>query len=610
MNDLTELPVADLAEEVDGLAGAVQPKRLTGELLVESGAVTRAQLDICLEEQYRLRQEGRDAPIGSIILQNRFATSAEIANAIEISSGIQVGGELPWPLRRRYRFVVAGTKNDVLQVASVSPLSEQAKSTILAAAKSAGFHVSRIERSVSMDKKTILRSLKKGSHVEHLQMKSFFNALSSDPDDGSIIQKIIENLFVDAMQMHASDIHITRDDENAGNWIDFRVDGTLTHRYLVARQAMAPLATRIKNESGMDMGETRRPQDGRMSFEYMGRGLDLRVSSIPRDGGESIVIRILDQDTLKPITELFALYPRMLLQLDRLTSIKRKTGGLIFATGATGSGKTSTLYAILSEMDRSLLKIMTAEDPIEYRLPLVTQTQVNEAISLSFANILRAQMRQDPDVLVVGEMRDQPTAKIALQSAESGHMLLSTLHTDDVMQAITKVIGLLPDDYKTSGIYVLASMMRAILNQRLVPRLCECATRVRAADLGAIYTIATERLALTPESMVRVSNGCARCRQTGYSGRVMAPEALFISAEPGTRAAVTKILIDNQTSITIENFKGVAGVEYFPRDEAARSLVLGGVIDLETALTALEIPYHAARIEGIHPDAEDGEEAS
>jgi general secretion pathway protein E len=567
----------------------------TGDALIDSGAITTEQRDLCLEEQYRLRADGQHTLFGRVVLQNRFALPEQIYKAVEISSGVRHGGELPWPLRKRYRFIVIGVANGELQVGSMEPLSEQAKQTIINAAVYSGFDVVRIRR-VPVDKAIIIRDLKKGSHIDSAVLKSQINELAANTDDGSLIQRIIDNLLIDAMQCRASDVHITRDDESAGNWISFRVDGVLQPRYLAARQAMAPLATRIKSESGMDFSETRRPQDGRMSMSYMGRDIDLRVGAIPRDGGESIVIRILDQDTLKSLTDMFGPFPAILNNVREISSITRKTGGLVLVTGATGSGKTSTLYAILSAMQRNLLKIMTSEDPIEYRLPMVTQTQVNEPIGLTFAKILRAQLRQDPDVLVVGEMRDPETVKTALQSAESGHLLMSTLHTDDVMQAITKMIGLLPDDYRTSGIYVLASMMRSIFNQRLVPKLCACAIPAKAETAWDLFPLIAERCDIPNDAEIYMANGCERCRHTGYLGRVLVPEVLFISADPVTRASVSNLLLANQEQIVINQFTSIPGVTYYSREMALKDLLLRRAVDLETALTALNIPFYSVKM--------------
>lgn len=570
-------------------------KKLTGELLLDSGVITREQLDLCLEEQYRLRADGHSTQIGKIVLRNRFALPDQVHRAIEESSGVQHASALPWLLRKRYRFVVVGMANGVLRVGSVEPLTDQAVKAIVSAAAYAGLKVSDVVR-VPMDKIAVINELKKGSHVDTATIKNHLNELALNSDDGSLIQKIIDNLFIDAMQSRASDIHITRDDETVGNWISFRVDGVLQPRYLASKQAMAPLATRIKSESGMDFSETRRAQDGRMSREYMGREIDLRVGAIPRDGGESIVIRILDQDTLKSLEDMFGSFPAVLGNVRNIAGIQRKSGGLVLVTGATGSGKTSTLYAILSAMSRNLLKIMTSEDPIEYRLPLVTQTQVNEAIGLTFAKILRAQLRQDPDVLVVGEMRDSETVKTALQSAESGHLLMSTLHTDDVMQAITKMIGLLPDDYRTSGIYVLASMLRSIFNQRLVPKLCGCAEHTKAGDSQELYRLLKERCNISADTVFKTTKGCERCRHTGYLGRVLVPEVLFVNPDPVTRASISHILLSNQERITIEHFIKVPGVFYYSRELSLHDLLKLQLIDMETALTTLNIPYYSVKV--------------
>lgn len=576
-------------------------KRLTGEILIAAGLLEPPQVRMCLDTQYQMRAEGLYVPpIGQVAANYRFATPAQIYEAIRLSSGVQHGGVLPWPVMKRHGCVVAGIADDLLQIGSVSPLPDSAMRSILSAARNAGLGVSDIHR-VPMDRMEILRSLKMGMHVDLSGIKAMLAELATNLEEGALVQKIISSLFVYGMQIGASDIHLERNDaDSLGNWIGFRVDGELPRSIQVPRRAMPPLVTRLKKDANLDYG-SRRPQDGRMSIEYMGRPIDMRVSTLPcssgEGGDESLVLRIHDPEKLQSLADLFRYFPELLSRLEEIAGIRRKKGGLLLVTGATGSGKTTSLYAAISLMARHSLKVMTSEDPIEIKMPLVTQTQVNEAVGLTFANVLRSQVRQDPDAIVVGEMRDGETVRICLQASESGHLVMSTLHNDHAVQAFTKMIDLLPIDYRNSGSHALASMLRGIVNQRLVAKLCDCAVPLQPGEAEGLLALVKGRLDIPPERQitVKMAAGCDRCKQSGYQGRVLVPEALFLTPDPVAGALLCNMLLNaNQNPISIGAIVELPGTFYFSREQALERLLLEQVIDMETVLSTLGIPMYSS----------------
>lgn len=566
----------------------------TGEILIQAGLLDADQVRMCLDTQHQLRAAGLHVPpFGQIAANYRFASSAQIYEAIRSSSGVQFGGVLPWTVMRRYGCVIAGISDDVLRIGSVSPLTNRAMQSVLAAARHAGLAVTQIQR-VPMDRMDILRTLRQGAHVDLSALKSMLTALAANLDEGALVQQIISGLYVYAMQIGASDIHLERNDgDSLGNWIAFRRDGELPRSIQVPARAMPPLVTRVKRDANLDYG-ARRPQDGRLSIDYMGRQIDIRVSTLPcgsgEGGDESVVLRIHDPERLQSLSTLFAHFPTVLARLEQIAGIQRKTPGLLLVTGATGCGKTTTLYALISLMSRHLLKVLTSEDPIEIRMPLVTQTQINETVGLTFATVLRAQVRQDPDAMVISEMRDGATVQIGMQAAESGHLVLATLHNDHALQAFSKLIGLLPPDYRHSGIHALASTLRGVINQRLVPALCDCAVPLRPGEADELLarTGALLGMTVTPDRVRRIV-GCDRCKHTGYFGRVLSPEALFLPTDPGASATLGDMLLNaSQATLTIETIQAIPGTVYFSRQDALAALLFAQAIDCETVLSTLD----------------------
>ncbi|MEB0164784.1 GspE/PulE family protein, partial [Glaciimonas sp. CA11.2] len=338
-------------------------------------------------------------------------------------------------------------------------------------------------------------------------------------EDAPVV-KLLQSVFDDATQVGASDIHIEPQEKRLH--IRFRIDGVL-HLQTEADIKIAPsLALRLKLMADLDISEKRLPQDGRFAIKVKQQQIDVRMSTMPTQYGESVVMRLLNQSG--GILNLDAIgMPKEMLK--RFRAIVQRPNGLVLVTGPTGSGKTTTLYGALSELNTLEKKLITVEDPVEYRLPGINQVQVNDKIELSFSRVLRSALRQDPDVVLVGEMRDQETAQIGMRAAMTGHMVLSTLHTND---AISTPIRLL--DMGVPG-YMVASSLQAVVAQRLLRLICESCSEDATLQVNEIEWLKTELKETVNTHQYAHGRGCTHCNGTGYRGRVGVYEMLEITRE-------------------------------------------------------------------------------
>lgn len=345
--------------------------------------------------------------------------------------------------------------------------------------------------------------------------KEITSSAAENPQESSGILKLIEIILKTSILSRASDIHIEPTENNC--IVRSRIDGMLTETFIFDKDIYPPLASRLKLLSNMDIAEKRKPQDGRFSATILGKEYDFRISSLPILNGESIVIRILDKSKVMIKLEELGMHEN---NFAKFQQAMHAPYGIIFVTGPTGSGKTTTLYAALNAIKSIQTKIITVEDPVEYQLNLTQQTQVNEKANLTFAAALRSILRQDPDIIMIGEVRDQETLRIAIQAALTGHLVFSTLHTNDAVSAVTRVMDMGIEPYLLSGSLV------AIEAQRLVRKLCpHCRSKVTLPN-NTLEPI----MARLPENYQFYKNvGCDKCSQTGYLGREMLSEILPIS---------------------------------------------------------------------------------
>jgi MSHA biogenesis protein MshE len=341
--------------------------------------------------------------------------------------------------------------------------------------------------------------------------------LSDDQDN--VVAKLLQSIFEDAVMAKASDIHIEPDDKQLR--IRMRIDGVLQENIIQEANIASALVLRLKLMSGLDISEKRLPQDGRAQISIKNHKIDVRVSTMPVQSGESVVLRLLDQSQGILSLEQTGMPADIML---RFRGLLKRPHGMILVTGPTGSGKTTTLYGALNELNKAETKIITVEDPVEYRLPRINQVQVNAKIDLTFSSVLRTTLRQDPDILMVGEMRDHETVEIGLRGALTGHLVLSTLHTND---AISSAIRLL--DMGAPG-YLVASSLKAIVAQRLVRKVCEnCASDHMPTQEHQIWLSQLDKH--LSDSTFKQGKGCQRCNFNGYRGRVGVFELLQLNEE-------------------------------------------------------------------------------
>ncbi|MBP6030478.1 MAG: type II/IV secretion system protein [Sphingobium sp.] len=355
-----------------------------------------------------------------------------------------------------------------------------------------------------------------GSSIDEDDLERMKDLVSDAP-----VIRAVNRLIADAVDARASDIHIEPTDDRLS--IRFRLDGVLQDRPALPPAMRAPLVSRIKVMAGLNIAERRLPQDGRLRLAVRGHEIDLRVATAPSIHGESVVLRVLDQSNLALDFGTLGFDPKL---ADDFRRALHRPHGIVLVSGPTGSGKTTTLYAALAELNESGRKLLTVEDPIEYRLPGVIQTQVNPGIGFSFSSALRSFLRQDPDVMMVGEIRDGETAQIAVQAALTGHVILSTLHTNTAVGAVGRLLDMGVEPF------LLSSVLNGVLAQRLVRQLCVICKEPSAIDTEASADLTRQHGIHAPAQLYRGA-GCDACSGSGYKGRVALHELLIVTDSIG-----------------------------------------------------------------------------
>ena len=353
--------------------------------------------------------------------------------------------------------------------------------------------------------------------------KEITSSAAENPQESSGILKLIEIILKTTILAGASDIHIEPTENNCV--VRGRIDGMLNETFIFDKDIYPPLASRMKLLSNMDIAEKRKPQDGRFSATILGKEFDFRISTLPILNGESIVIRILDKSKVMINIEDLGMHPN---NYKKFSKAMKAPYGIVFVTGPTGSGKTTTLYAALNAIKNITTKIITVEDPVEYQLNLTQQVQVNQKAGLTFATALKSILRQDPDIIMIGEVRDSETLRIAVQAALTGHLVFSTLHTNDSVSAITRVMDMGIEPYLLSGSLV------AIEAQRLVRKLCPYCKEKTTLPQVMLDEI---KHYLPNNYQFYKHHGCEKCAQTGYKGREMLSEILPISEKMSSMIA-------------------------------------------------------------------------
>ncbi len=382
--------------------------------------------------------------------------------------------------------------------------------------------------------------------------------LLESQDDAPVI-RLINALFMQALRDGASDIHI--EPFETRSTVRLRIDGTLRDLFEPARALHAAIVSRVKIMAQLDIAEKRLPQDGRITVRLAGKPVDVRVSTIPTGHGERVMLRLLDKQAGRLDLTRLGMDEATLAHMDRLI---REPHGIVLVTGPTGSGKTTTLYAALSRLDATALNIMTVEDPIEYDLDGISQTPINTRIEMSFARALRAILRQDPDVVMIGEIRDLETAQIAVQASLTGHLVFATLHTNDAVSAVTRLVDMGVEPF------LLASSLIGVGAQRLVRRLClECRKPMMTPDPTQLRALG---VAPTGGS-IYTAQGCAACNRSGYRGRTGIYELLTVDDD------LRRLIHDRASELLLREHAVGHGMRSL-RDDGMR-WVVQGVTSLE-----------------------------
>jgi general secretion pathway protein E len=496
------------------------PSVLIGQSLLSKGHVTEADLDRALAFQ----AEHSGDRLGTILVRLGALSEENLLAALADQTGYSLVAladiprdaidaalrRLAWaPARLQLlRAVVWEGEAGAVEACAADPLDASLQEAVeTAAGAPARWHFVR-ER----DLERLLAGLAEGGGADRLDAARYREMA----EDGPVIA-FVNNLIAQAIDERASDIHIEPGEFACE--IRYRIDGVLHSRSDFPLERFPAVASRLKLIAGLDIAERRLPQDGRITLRAAGAEMDMRVSVVPAVHGESIVMRLLPKQRQDLRLESLGMEADDLARLRRWLDLP---SGLVLVTGPTGSGKSTTLYAALQAVDDRTRKILTVEDPVEHRLPGIMQVQVQSDIGYTFARALRAFLRHDPDVIMVGEIRDRETAEIAIQSALTGHLVLATLHTNDALSAFTRLVdmGIEP--------YLVAAAVQAVMAQRLVRRLCPDCARPDEAPPGAEADIARWAGGGAPRWQSPV--GCARCQQTGYRGRLGIYELVTVDA--------------------------------------------------------------------------------
>ncbi len=524
------------------IAGRPEKLRL-GDILLRQGIVTSQQLQHALELQ---KQTGRK--LGTLLIEDGILTEELLVSCLAQQLHIPLVNLKTFPFRpevvrllpevaaRRFRALVLEDRGDSLLVALSQPqdlfafdeltrLLKRAITVAVAPDSHIGLLLDRLYRRTE-EISGFARALEK----DVSDVLDFGELTASVGTEGAPVVRLLQSLFEDAIQVGASDVHIEPREKELQ--IRLRVDGVLQTQMLAEKRIGSPLMQRLKLMAGLEIAEKRLPQDGRFSVRLKDHTIDVRLSTLPTTYGESAVMRLLDQSGgIRHLDRIGMPAP----MLKRFRELLRRSAGLVLVTGPTGSGKTTTLYAALAEINSAELKVITVEDPVEYRLPGITQVQVNDKIEFTFARVLRATLRQDPDVILVGEMRDAETAEIGLRAAITGHLVLSTLHTRDAISTPYRLLDMQVPPF------MVATSLQAVIAQRLVRLNCiECTEldEPNAQETAWLTTMGENADTLAAKQ----GAGCSACHGTGYIGRQGVYELLEMDA------ALTKATLGSDPS--------------------------------------------------------------
>ncbi|ETT80071.1 type II secretion system protein E [Paenibacillus sp. FSL R7-277] len=544
---------------------AIMKKRL-GDLLVENGIISQAQLEEALVEQRKTKRK-----LGDLLITQGYITEQQLIEVLEFQLGIPhvslfkyqidpaITQIIPESMAKRYQVLPFMKEGSKLMVAMADPLDYFAIEDLR---MSTGF---RIEPAIS-SRDELTRAI-----ARHYGMRDSMSQMMVElptqeeieeteiTDEDSPIVRLVNQMIQQAVSLRASDIHVDPGENNLS--IRYRIDGTLRTERIIPKQMQGFITARLKIMARLNIAERRLPQDGRIKMQFDYKMVDIRVSSLPTMHGEKIVLRLLDLSTGVKSVDTLGFSD---LNADAFRDMISKPYGILLITGPTGSGKSTTLYSALSQLNTENANIITIEDPVEYQLEGVNQVHVNPAIGLTFAAGLRSILRQDPNIVMVGEIRDTETAEIAVRASLTGHLVLSTLHTNDAISTISRLrdMGVEP--------YLIASSLLGVVAQRLVRKICpDCKEEHKPTEQESIML---RRYGLPAEVIYR-GRGCGNCNNTGYRGRIAIHEVLTINDH------LRQLITD---SASIEELRAAG------REQGMVQLVEDGFVKVSKGITTLQ----------------------
>ncbi len=520
-----------------GRRGSRSSERV-GDLLVSEGVITPQVRDDAVATSLATGKR-----LGHVLVQTGVLSENQLAQLLSRQLGIafvdlshfefrpELIKLLPEAAARRCRAVVLNNQGVGLLVGLADPddvgalddLERVLKRTVIPASCPEGQVLAALDRFYRRTDEISGHALALGKDIGDA---SEAGAGTTDSKEEAPVMRLLQSLLEDAVQVRASDVHIEPQERTLQ--IRFRIDGVLQAQAAADVRIAAALIQRLKLMASLDIAERRLPMDGRFSVRARDREIDVRMSTLPGQFGESVVLRLLDQSSSVRSLDVIGMPTEM---VKRLKEILNAGSGMVLVTGPTGAGKTTTLYAALSEVDIATQKVITVEDPVEYRLPGIVQVQVNDKIELTFARVLRATLRQDPDVVLVGEMRDAETAEIGLRAALTGHMVLSTLHTRDAPSAVFRLLDM------GAAPYMVATCLRAVLAQRLCRLNCKGCSSGHAPTVQESAWLRLSGGEAATAMMVQSGKGCSQCAGTGYRGRTGLYE-MFVMDDALAKAAI------------------------------------------------------------------------
>ncbi len=545
-----------------------------GQILIKSGVLTEQQLSEAL-----IQQKATHLRLGEILLQNNYITEMEMINSLtqQLSipyvdlSTVRTDNSLcsiiPETMAKNHLMIPLKREGSVLTLALADPLDYNAMNDVGTYTKLKIYPVIAERSKIQTKIKELYTAQKAVAAVTELTSANAKPKENAEPEDSASITeqpiiRFVNNMIEQAVLQKASDIHIEPQEKSM--YIRFRVDGHLSRYMETSAELMPAVVSRIKFIGGMNIAEKRIPQDGRINYKVDGKEIDLRISVLPCVFGEKVVIRITTALDFKLGRENIGFLPENLVTFD---SLIRNNHGIILLTGPTGSGKSTTLYTALNEIMREDINIVTVENPVEMIIPNITQVEVNAKAGLTFASVLRAVLRQDPDVIMIGEIRDQETAEIATSCAITGHLVLSTLHTYDAPSSIARLVdmGIQP--------FMVSSSILGVISQRLVRKLCPHCKEAYWATETDLQILGMK---LTDKVQLYRSKGCSYCNHKGYKGRTAIHEIMPVTSE------IKNCIHTGENVDTIRNIARKQGM--ITLDENMKQIVLSGITSVDEML--------------------------